>query len=86
VEHVASWVKCPINKQQIGAPKGGHISTTMNKCVSKFIQAGASYIMCTINLLQDGHLLKIGHETMRNLFKRLVASPNVDVLNHNIVM
>jgi hypothetical protein len=40
--------------------------------------------MSASNLLQDGCLLKIGHETMKNLLKRLVASPKVDVLNHNI--
>jgi len=39
--------------------------------------------MSASNLLQDGHLVKIGHETM-NLLKRLVASPKVDILNHNI--
>jgi hypothetical protein len=31
------------------------------------------------NLFQDGFILKIGHETMKNLLKRLVASPKVDV-------
>jgi hypothetical protein len=42
--------------------------------------------MSTSNPLQDGCLLKIRHETMKNLLKILVASPMVDVLNHNIYM
>jgi hypothetical protein len=33
----------------------------------------------TSNLIQDGCLLKIGHGNMKNLLKRLVASPKVVV-------
>jgi hypothetical protein len=42
------------------------------------LQCGTSSTINASNLLQDGCLLKTGHETMKSLLKRLVASPKVD--------